>query len=261
MRLLAIMGSPRKKGDGFKVIKKLEERMNRSGNVEIDFMFISDLNLDFCRGCMSCINMGEEYCAKNNVLQPIKDKLQSYDGYIFASPVYAHGISALMKNFVDHLAYLIHRPILVNKPAMVLATTGGSGLKETLNYLKLVAVGFGCFSVGELGVITSLKETSSYYKKLTKQMDKMCDQMIKCIQTGRRRSPSLYELMFFRGMRSKARMISCDTEYWQSKGWFDKKYFVDLPIHPIKNWIAAGSEALTQIITKGYIKDLKEESL
>jgi multimeric flavodoxin WrbA len=58
------------------------------------------------------------------------------DGVIFVSPAYCQNVTALMKNFVDRFAYIFHRPRFFNQKALIISTTCGAGLKETLNYLE-----------------------------------------------------------------------------------------------------------------------------
>jgi len=39
MKTLVIMGSPRKKGNGFKVISRIEDRMRMKGDVGFEYLY------------------------------------------------------------------------------------------------------------------------------------------------------------------------------------------------------------------------------
>jgi len=62
------------------------------------------------------------------------------DGIIFVSPVYCENVSGLMKNFIDRFDYVFHRQRFFDQKAMVLSTSAGGGLKDTLDYLKKLQI-------------------------------------------------------------------------------------------------------------------------
>ena len=105
--------------------------------MKFDYIFLRELEIDFCIGCMRCFKEEEEFCLeKEKKTLKIRDKMLESDGAIFASPVYAHNVTALYKNFIDHFSYMFHRPRFFDKYAVVLATTGGSGFEIVLKYLE-----------------------------------------------------------------------------------------------------------------------------
>ena len=61
MKVLAIMGSPRKKGNTYKVSRMVEESMKKLGKVEFEYVFLKDLNIKTCLGCQVCFNKGERF--------------------------------------------------------------------------------------------------------------------------------------------------------------------------------------------------------
>lgn len=257
MKLLALMGTPRKKGNGVRILEHLEASLGRMGDVSLEYLFLGDLDLPYCRGCKLCITRSEQLCPHKAITLPLRDRVLTYDGFIFYSPVYAHGITALTKNFVDHMAYLFHRPIMVDRPALVVTTTDGSGIKETLDYLKFTAVGFGCHYVGGLGIRAFLMELDARYREKTLcELDALGKQLHRAVVTGQRRAPRLDELMFFRAMRSKAQFIKADQEYWRERGWMRQNYFVDRPLNPIANGIAALSETITRWYIQSYARKM-----
>lgn len=153
-RVLTIIGSPRRKGNSYQAAKKLEEQMKKKGNYEFEYLFLKDAHLESCKGCFNCVSKGIEFCPLKDDREMIEEKMKEADGLILVSPVYVMTVSALMKNFIDRLAYLCHRPAYHGKKAVALSTSGGIGLKETLNYMELVAESWGYDVAAKCGQVT-----------------------------------------------------------------------------------------------------------
>jgi multimeric flavodoxin WrbA len=51
MKILAIMGSPKGKGAGYKIVQKIEEELNKLGEVSMEYLFLKEANLELCREC------------------------------------------------------------------------------------------------------------------------------------------------------------------------------------------------------------------
>lgn len=99
-KIVAFIGSPRKKGISTQLLNKVIEGAKSEG-AEI---IVYDLNDTGIRGCQAC-----DYCRKENVCI-IKDKLQSMysdiesaDGIIISSPIYMSYFSAQAKTWFDRL--------------------------------------------------------------------------------------------------------------------------------------------------------------
>jgi multimeric flavodoxin WrbA len=143
MKILTIIGSPRSQGNSFQAAKKLEEKMKSMGEHEFEYLFLKDAHLESCLGCFACISRGDELCPWKDDRKMIEDKMKAADGLVLVSPVYVMNVTALMKNFIDRMAYFCHRPAFHGKKALVLTTTAGIGIKETLDYMERVANSWG----------------------------------------------------------------------------------------------------------------------
>ena len=121
MKVLAIIGSPRK-GHTYHIVQQIERQMAQVPGMEFEYVFLSQLNLQPCRGCYVCQSRGEQYCPIKDDLPVLVQKLQEADGVIFASPAYTGNVPALVKNLMDRMAYTAHRPAFLGKPAMLVAT-------------------------------------------------------------------------------------------------------------------------------------------
>jgi multimeric flavodoxin WrbA len=134
VQVLAIIGSPRK-GHSYRLTQQIERRLAENAGVRFEYVFLSQMNLEPCRGCYVCQSRGEQYCPLKDERGDLVQRMQQADGVIFVSPVYTGNVSALMKNLMDRLAYIAHRPAFLGKPAMLVATAS-SDTKDTLKALS-----------------------------------------------------------------------------------------------------------------------------
>lgn len=235
MKITAILGSPRKKGDCFNVIEMIQTSFNRVEETRIEYIYLNDIGLGFCKSCLLCYTKGEQICPHKEVTTMLLNKMQESDVVIFASPVYEQHVTALMKNFYDNLSFMFHRPRFFNKRAILVSSTGGSGLKGTLSYMKMCAIGWGFQIAGTIGVCgTTLKTDETYKEQVQKNINHLVDDLFKSKQTA----PSLYQLAMFRAMQSKA-LVSAKKkdisfEYWKERGWFEKEYYTNAKISLFK---------------------------
>ena len=154
MKITAIIGSQRK-GNTLKAVKRVEELLKeRFGDMNFEYVMLMDADVKVCVGCFNCLAKGIEFCPLKDDIPAIIEKIKSSDGVIFASPVYVINVTPYMKNFIDRLSSICHRPELFNQHALVVSTVGGFGLKQVLKYMKDIAGVWGMRSVTELGLAT-----------------------------------------------------------------------------------------------------------
>ena len=246
MKVLAIMGTPRKKNT-YKMIQIFEEGLKKNGvgNLDFEYLFLEELDIGFCQSCFSCYHKGEETCPKAEKTLDVLKKITKAEGLIFASPVYADNLTALMKNFIDHFAFMHHRPRLFDKKAIIFSTTHETGTEYTMQFLKQTARRWGCEVVDTVGVrMMQFNYKEEYRRNFEKNMNKLAIKFIKAFETNWRDSPSLSDLIWFRIMRVWTFYIGkevnqTDYNYWKDHEWFDKKYYVPVKINPFKNLLAS----------------------
>ena len=109
MKYLIINGSPRH-GHTWEIVTRVKNTLSTTDtNTTFTHVELIDENIPYCRGCFSCFENGEDSCPDSDKIGPIVDKIRECDGLIITSPVYALHITALLKNFIYHVAYLYHR--------------------------------------------------------------------------------------------------------------------------------------------------------
>jgi multimeric flavodoxin WrbA len=229
MKILVIMGSPRKK-DGYKILLDMEGKLKAEIEADFEYIYLAKENIDDCKGCDQCFKKGEQYCPNKDAIEMIISKMENSDGIIFACPVYAHQITAPMKKFIDRLSYFFHRPRLFGKFGLILATTGSTGLKSVTGYLSLICTGWGIELIDKIGVISPeyfKEEANQKYKqavndKIKKAVGRIINYKVKT------KSPNLFSLFMFLAMREKVKRFQCDLDYWEKRGWFLSNYYYQI---------------------------------
>jgi multimeric flavodoxin WrbA len=104
MRILGFMGSPHVEGLNSKLIYSALKGAQSKGAETKRYNLIK-CNIKYCLGCFKCLFENHELpigkCSiKDDMAGILEDYIQA-DGYIFTSPVYDVGITALMKTFIE----------------------------------------------------------------------------------------------------------------------------------------------------------------
>lgn len=117
--ILGIVGSPRKGGNTDILVSRILEGAKDAG-ASVERIFLDDLVIRECTGCHSCW-MGKR-CSRKDDMNDIYPKIAEADAFVFGTPVYWYGPSALMKAFIDRFVYFnhpSHRPEIEGKQAVV----------------------------------------------------------------------------------------------------------------------------------------------
>jgi len=204
MKFLIINGSPNKNGNTFSVVTQAEAfLLAEDSQAEFQVIHLIDEKLPFCLGCSTCFRLGHEKCPHNAVMGKLIAAIEEADGVIVASSAFNMRETALLKNVIDHLCFLLHRPRFFKSKALILTTTGGVGggnaAKSIASFLK--GIGFNrCywFSVAALSW-NDYKMT----EKTKERLKKTVDRFQKDVASYRLHSPSALDLIpynLFRGM-------------------------------------------------------------
>ena len=102
MRVLGVVGSPRRNGNTHILVSKILEGAETEG-ASIGTLFLKDLNIQECDGCHACWK-GKD-CSKNDDMCDIYPTIMGSDIIVFGTPVYWYGPTALMKAFIDRFVY------------------------------------------------------------------------------------------------------------------------------------------------------------
>ena len=104
-KILVLNGSPKKEHSAtLNVTKAFANGMLSTGNYEIEYINLSDLNIKPCTGCLSCWGRTEGECViKNDDIIKIKEKILNSDVFIESFPLFFFGMPGTMKVFTDRM--------------------------------------------------------------------------------------------------------------------------------------------------------------
>jgi len=100
MKVLGVIGSPRKKGNTATLVETILDGARRSG-AEAEAVYLGQIDLNPCRACDSCKKTGR--CIQRDGMQDVYDKIAASRALVLASPVYFDQVSAQAKMFIDRL--------------------------------------------------------------------------------------------------------------------------------------------------------------
>lgn len=235
-KVTAFIGSDRKKAT-YQAVQEFEKTLRQCGEIEFEFVFLKDYNLEFCRGCLTCLNYGEELCPLHDDRDLLLEKMSRSDGVVFASPTYAFQVSARMKNLLDRLAFVYHRPRFFGKTFTAIVTQGFMGGKDAQKYLEEIGETFG-FGISKGCCLTTLDPmTEKQARLLTEEMSKAATRFYQQLMQPSNPSPSLYRLMIFRIARTFIQSLDHkyrDYHYWKENGWFESDYYYPVNLGLVK---------------------------
>ena len=112
MKILGFMGSPHVKGLNGKLIDSVLKGAASRG-AEVKRYDLIKCNIEYCRGCWQCVHENHDLpigkCPIKDDMSAILEEYLEADGYIFTTPVYDVGVTAIMKTFLERKFPLFHR--------------------------------------------------------------------------------------------------------------------------------------------------------
>jgi multimeric flavodoxin WrbA len=107
MQVLAMNGSPRKKGNTATLLGHALEGAKSKG-AATELVHLYDLDFKGCRSCFECKRIGgANYgrCAVKDGLSPVLDKVLEADALVLGSPVYFGAESGETRSFLERLLF------------------------------------------------------------------------------------------------------------------------------------------------------------
>ena len=98
MSILAIYGSPRRKGNTSLLLEKAVEGARKAG-AEVEEVFLRDLKMSPCLEIYGCKKTGR--CVIKDDFQKVYDQLLACRGLLLASPIFFYTVSAYTKTLMD----------------------------------------------------------------------------------------------------------------------------------------------------------------
>ncbi len=240
-RVTVFVGSARKQHThraALQLLKSLESL----GGVEGEIVALSDYKVETCRGCRLCLDKGEEFCKFKDDRDVLIEKMMASDGVVFASPNYSFQVSAIMKIFLDRLAFVFHRPRFFGKTFTSIVVHGIYGGPKIVEYLDFVGFGLG-FNVVKGSCITTREPIPEKVQRTNDGILAAHSRRFhQALSQSRYPVPTLFKLMAFRFGRTSIRLTLDDTwldyRHYRDHGWFESEYFYPTRLNVFKK--AAG---------------------
>lgn len=175
LKVVGIVGSPRKKGNTEFMVKTTLDKINEAG-IQTELITLHDKDINYCIGCDSCKKTNE--CVIADDMQELTKKVLDADGVIMGSPVYFGDMTGLAKSFIDRLRPLRNIHAFKYKVCGAISTGGfrNGGQETTIHSIYDffliqggIVVGddrptahFGATGVGNTSEDEIAKETCDY---------------------------------------------------------------------------------------------------
>ena len=144
-KIVAIVASPRAKGQGAAIVSKMADVAKAQGN-EVEIFNINKLdNLKGCQACMGCKkNVGK--CIRNDSLTPVLDAVAAADSLILCTPDYFGQPCAQYRTFEDRLYGFVgpdFKPTITPKKVAIVVNAGsGAGADACVNSISNTMTNF-----------------------------------------------------------------------------------------------------------------------
>ena len=165
MKILALIGSPRKRGNTDLLVDAALEEVAKRGHTG-EKLFLYDYAIRPCVDCRAC-KKGDLICVLNDDMPKLYKTIDAADVIILATPIYWYGPTAQMKLLIDRLRPYVASRRLEGKKAYLIAPSeeGPSAcgplvdsLKMSYKYLGLVYGGEALVTANEKGEVAAKME-------------------------------------------------------------------------------------------------------
>jgi multimeric flavodoxin WrbA len=140
MRLLGIVGSPRKNGNT-EILVKEALKVGAEAGWQTDLFLMSEKQVAGCDACGACFRTGA--CVIKDDMQELYKLMDQADGILFASPVYFGSVSAQTKAVMDRTFALLGKRSLKDKVAGVIVATRRVGAVQARSLIYAFCIAHG----------------------------------------------------------------------------------------------------------------------
>ena len=102
MRIMTILGSPRRHGNTAKVLGWIEDQFHAAGH-HVDAANILDYSVRGCGECLACKKGAVELCSIDDDANALFQRMVAADLVLIAAPVFCWGFPAQIKGLIDRM--------------------------------------------------------------------------------------------------------------------------------------------------------------
>jgi multimeric flavodoxin WrbA len=149
MRVLGLVGSPRKGGNTDIMVDAVLERARANGH-ETEKIHLYEAEIGPCIDCRGC-KKGDLVCIVEDGMQSVYPKLDSANVIVFGTPIYWVGPTGTMKNLIDRFRPYFGNGRIKGKKAILVAPAGDGPsecnlltemFRRSFEYLKVEFLGY-----------------------------------------------------------------------------------------------------------------------
>lgn len=178
MKIVVINGSPRKNGATAKILKKMQEKLERKPNVSISYYHLEEYSLLDCSGCLSCYSKGT--CHLKDDLESINSEVANSDALIIGSPVYVSNVPGTLKKYIDRGHFVLEQS-LRGKYTYAVTTYEIGGSSDVISILNKLFRISGGIPLGNMQVKLPFNSNPFELPKLEARIDKNANKIYKAI--------------------------------------------------------------------------------
>ena len=150
MKILALIGSPRKDGNTDLLVEQILEAGRAKGHTG-EKLYLYDYRISPCVDCRQC-KKGELVCCIKDGMQQIYPKMETADLLVFGTPLYWYGPTAKMKLLIDRMRPYVANGLLKGKKGVVVAPAaeGAEACASMVEMFRLCFEYLGIEFVGKI---------------------------------------------------------------------------------------------------------------
>lgn len=240
MKIISLVSSFRKEGNTNRIADLMEKQLlaiaqNENTELEIEWIQLGHLDIRTCMGCRVCFDRGEEKCPLKDDLLSVRDKINSADAILAASPVYVEDVNGIMKNWIDRMAFNCHRPAFAGKTAYIVTTSGAGSSNHSINTIKTAFNTWGISVAGSHKFrMGGLMDIGDVVSKHGGRIRKAAEALFKSARGKCAEKPSFYSFVTFKVLQRRWQKAAkypntLDYQYWHKNGWLEKNCSYYMP--------------------------------
>ncbi len=109
MKIMAVIGSPRRDGNTAHLVERVAEGAASRADIHLDTVFIAEHDIRYCSGCLSCTfpPPGTKTCHLSDDMPGILERMAACEAFIFGTPNHMRTVSAPLLTFFSRLLPLM----------------------------------------------------------------------------------------------------------------------------------------------------------
>ncbi|MFX1293702.1 MAG: flavodoxin family protein [Promethearchaeota archaeon] len=169
MKILALIGSPRKESNTDLLINQIIEGSKVNGHTA-EKIYLYDYKISPCIDCRNC-KKGDYICTIKDRMQEIYIKMEDADLIIFGTPIYWYGPTGQMKLLIDRMRPFIANKKLKNKKGVIVSPSE-EGFKACGPLIEMFRMSFKYLCMKFEGQILSAAYERGEIKQNEEEMKK-----------------------------------------------------------------------------------------